>query len=683
MHLHLPLRTGLFYLLNYRGENGLTLAYNQLVELIRTFAQLGKADTAIAGGKGASLGEMTAAGIPVPEGFVVLAGAFEQFLHETDLAQEVDAILATVNKQEMHTVEHASEKIQALILAAPMPQDIAGEIKKSFEALGAAQVAVRSSATAEDSASAAWAGQLDSFLNTTGPEVLKNVQRCWSSLFTPRAIFYRFEKDMQLTKISVAVVVQKMVASESAGIAFSVHPVTEDPNQLVIEAGFGLGDKIVSGEVTPDSYVVEKEPRKVIDVNINQPSRVLNEAQINELSDLVIKIENHYDFPCDIEWAYTTGKFYILQSRPITTLGISRVATQAQPKEEDYLFMFEARGTTPIFEDFVSSFYMPSDSLTLVDNGTIRAYIAKKTVAYMGEEGLKRTPQEIREHIALLDGTIDSATKEFEQMLQTPLTKEKMLRAFELFADLCRQYKYFDSGFWEFAFKRAAGTPAHEGVALVQAYKNVAREKMNAVFFAGGYLNKLLDVLSVTHAVSRPDLEWYVRDEILALFDGKGTPQSTLDERKEAYVIHTQQAGCRMYAGRAAKDFFAAFYTPVTQAHGDLLVGETAHATGQTVRAKVRVINRDYTNLELVRAEMEDMEVGEVLVSQTTDPEMLPALKKASAAITDVGGMLSHTAITARELNIPCIVGVDNASKILRTGDLVEVDAQKGTVRIL
>ncbi len=197
------------------------------MELLRDFKELGKVDVGLAGGKGASLGEMTQAGIPVPPGFVVLSGSFEKFIEEAGLVAEIDAILDSVNHEEMHTVENASEKIQALILGADMPKDIAIAIKSSFKKLGAKYVAVRSSATAEDSSSAAWAGQLDSFLNTTEAKLLENVKCCWASLFTPRAIFYRFEKGLHAQKISVAVVVQKMVESEISGIAFSVHPVTQ------------------------------------------------------------------------------------------------------------------------------------------------------------------------------------------------------------------------------------------------------------------------------------------------------------------------------------------------------------------------------------------------------------------------------------------------------------------------
>lgn len=331
----------------------------------KNFTELNKGDSGIAGGKGASLGEMTQAGIPVPPGFVVLSDSFERFIEETDLVAEIDSILHSVNNKEIHTVENASEKIRALILNVEMPKDIADEISKSFKELNTKYVAVRSSATAEDGKDHAWAGQLESYLNTTEEDVLTKVKLCWSSLFTPRAIFYRFEKGLHDTKISVAVVVQKMVESEVSGIAFSVHPVTEDYNQLIIEAGFGLGEAIVSGSVTPDSYVVEKNPRNILDINISTQTRalhraekasaehgnnewvnipepkassqVLNKEQILELSEIILKIENHYGFPCDIEWAFETGKFYIVQSRPITTLAHKKITKQFKsPELQDF-----------------------------------------------------------------------------------------------------------------------------------------------------------------------------------------------------------------------------------------------------------------------------------------------------------------------------------------------------------
>jgi len=309
---------------------------------IRPFEQINKSDVAIAGGKGASLGEMTQAGIQVPPGFVLLADAFDRFIEETNLKQEIESQIARVNQDDMKSVENASSILRDVIHDTKMPEDLAIDLMAAFDQLGAEYVAVRSSATAEDSEIASWAGELDTFLNTTKESLLENVKKCWSSLFTPRAIFYRFEKNLHDSYVSVAVVVQKMVQSDVSGVAFTVHPVTEDYNQMIIEAALGLGEAIVSGQVTPDNYIIDKKEMMLLDVNVSeQHKRLVKKGESNEwealhergaaqklsgrkiieLSELCKKIEDHYGFPCDIEWAMEGDTFYITQSRPITTLG--------------------------------------------------------------------------------------------------------------------------------------------------------------------------------------------------------------------------------------------------------------------------------------------------------------------------------------------------------------------------
>ncbi len=310
---------------------------------IKFFKDITKKSVAEAGGKGASLGEMTKAGIPVPPGFVILASAFNRFLAETDLTQEVEALLKKVNYKDINSVDGASASIRALILKAAMPKDLQKDIVSDFRKLKTKFVAVRSSATAEDSSAASWAGELETYLNTTEASLLLNVKKCWSSLFTPRAIFYRNEKKLLKTAVSVAVVVQQMVDSEISGIAFTVHPVTKDRDQMIIEGGYGLGEAIVSGSITPDSYVLNKRNFSIIDINIAEQERQLLKGaaggvkwtavpktrrgrqklsglQIVQLAKICSGIEKHYKFPCDIEWAYVKGKFFITQSRPITTL---------------------------------------------------------------------------------------------------------------------------------------------------------------------------------------------------------------------------------------------------------------------------------------------------------------------------------------------------------------------------
>jgi len=371
-------------------------------KLIKTFKELTKKDVGIAGGKGASLGEMTnlrqssggqAISVLVPPGFVILAPAFDRFLIESpypkikkkyidksigeeNLNVAVEAELDKINYKDINSVDRASNVIRDLIHDAPMPKDLEKEIlveyyklsnrphptlpfarggeyakgisKKSLlltkEGVGwGLFVAVRSSATAEDSSVASWAGELETYLDTTEKKLLENVKKCWSSLFTPRAIFYRNEKKLLKTKVSVAVVVQTMIESEISGICFTVHPVTEDKNQMIIEAGWGLGEAIVSGSITPDSCVLDKRDFSIIDINISKQEKMINRKagggvktnivpkikqekqvltgkQIVELAKICVSIEKHYKKPQDIEWAYAKGKFYIVQSRLITTL---------------------------------------------------------------------------------------------------------------------------------------------------------------------------------------------------------------------------------------------------------------------------------------------------------------------------------------------------------------------------
>ncbi|MDO8435725.1 MAG: PEP/pyruvate-binding domain-containing protein [bacterium] len=312
------------------------------MNFIRFFKDVSKDDTELVGGKGASLGELTRAGIPVPPGFVITAEAYDRFLSEAHLHEDIYATLACVDSESTDSVTTASEKIRDAMHDSGMPADIEKEIMAAWKKLGSQLVAVRSSATAEDSSIASWAGELETYLNTSKKDLLNHIVQCWSSLFTPRAIFYRFEKQLGDVAVRVGVVVQAMVQSKVSGICFTVHPVTQDRSQMIIEAGWGLGEAIVSGQITPDSYIVDKTDDVLLDMTIAKQARRLERAdagcdwvkvplqqqekqklsgkEIIELAQLCKKIEQHYGSPQDIEWAHDGKQFYITQSRPITTL---------------------------------------------------------------------------------------------------------------------------------------------------------------------------------------------------------------------------------------------------------------------------------------------------------------------------------------------------------------------------
>jgi pyruvate,water dikinase len=320
------------------------------------FEEIRKTDTPLVGGKNASLGEMTNANIPVPPGFAITAHAYEHFITETGIAEKIYKTIADTvkNINDPKEYEEASKKIRALIGATKMPKELETEIIESYNQLDKktkqtnTYVAVRSSATAEDLPDASFAGQQETFLNTQGPkELITNTIRCWSSLFTPRAIFYRTEKGFKHEGVLISVGVQKMVNSKSAGVIFTINPVTGEPDQIVIEGNWGLGESVVSGAVTPDHFEIDKNTLRILARNIvkkpieyvkdpktgktthakvpadRQEAPCITDQEILKLAELAKRIDKHYGKPQDIEWAIDRDmKFpedvFIVQSRPET-----------------------------------------------------------------------------------------------------------------------------------------------------------------------------------------------------------------------------------------------------------------------------------------------------------------------------------------------------------------------------
>jgi pyruvate,water dikinase len=312
------------------------------------FKELNKGSLAEAGGKGANLGEMYQNGFPIPNGFVATSGAYYKHLEKNNLRQQMTDILENLDVSNQDRLVEASDKIKKLIIDAPMPEDVRQDIVRSYKELcdmdgKEVYVAVRSSATAEDLPTASFAGQQSTYLNIKGEQnVLQAVKECWASLFEPRAIFYRVENKFEHMKVGLSAVIQKMVQSEKAGVVFTVDPMYQDPDIISIETAYGLGEVVVSGQVTPDTYRVSKKDMKILDKSVvkqpwmlikiegkNKRVEIKDEAQGNQkLTDLEIidlakevkRIEDHYKFPQDIEYGFEKGNLYIVQSRPITTL---------------------------------------------------------------------------------------------------------------------------------------------------------------------------------------------------------------------------------------------------------------------------------------------------------------------------------------------------------------------------
>ncbi|MGC9200814.1 MAG: phosphoenolpyruvate synthase [Candidatus Aenigmatarchaeota archaeon] len=327
------------------------------MRFIKWLKELTKNDIPLVGGKAANLGEMFNANLPVPNAFVVTAEAYKEFLKKTKLKKKISEILKEIDYNDPKSLEEGTKKIRELIENAEIPEEIKNEIIKAYEELSKEYgkeeeyVAVRSSATAEDVPEASFAGQQLTLLNVKGKEnVVSAVKKCWASLFTPRATFYRHQKRFKHEKVYIAVPVQKQLGVLSkeeylqgkykAGIGFTIHPVSGEKNKIVIEASYGQGEAVVSGEVNPDTYVLDKESGKILEFHIGTKEKMkitkeegleeievpeemrkkacLTEDEINQLWQLAKKLEEHYNFPQDFEWASENGKIYLVQSRPVT-----------------------------------------------------------------------------------------------------------------------------------------------------------------------------------------------------------------------------------------------------------------------------------------------------------------------------------------------------------------------------
>lgn len=238
------------------------------------FDEISKDNISIAGGKGANLGEMTAAGIPVPPGFIVTANAYFDFLEKANLSDSIAQLLEQLDSNDNKELNRIAFEVKKLILDSTVPEKLAKQIKHAYNKLGRGLVAVRSSATAEDLPEASFAGQQSTFLNIEGgDEVVNAVLKCWASLFEPRAIYYREQQGFDHFKLGIAVPVQRMVQSKSSGVIFTIEPITSDPDKIILEAIYGLGEGLVSGEIKPDLYFVDKASLSIISKRISHQEK--------------------------------------------------------------------------------------------------------------------------------------------------------------------------------------------------------------------------------------------------------------------------------------------------------------------------------------------------------------------------------------------------------------------------
>ena len=682
------------------------------MEYTKKFSEMTSADVTDIGGKGASLIVLLQAGVPVPGGFFITTKVFDSFLETAGLAlfcnEQIESIVAGDSK----TIKATAKALQEKILSAQLPSNMVEEITMRVAALNVDRVAVRSSATVEDGEESSWAGQLDTFLCVSELDVVAMVRRCWASLFSSRALSYRIENGLQNKAISMAVVIQPMIAADKAGVVFTQHPISGTSDVMVIEAVYGLGEGLVSGELNPDSYTVHKKSRQIIEritptktkalrksnlsdngeyvawhsvAEVEGKAAVLTDDEIKQLTEQALSIEELFGHSCDIEWVFSGEQLYITQSRPVTTKVESTEALTNEPH-----------------------FFDKQISLTewLSNLGH------EKTAAHREEDNQKR------ERLAVLNDIIGipfdrpvqftltavvERTPDFISYFEQHKNNKCALRLIPTNSDLPKlrmrgmtvgevvqewlPQQEADPAFYRVDFVPHADTNywstifvVNEGGVRGEIIADT-HEKLTQGYFE--------DVEPITFTYDLEDKKW-----TLAPYDeGAKLHLMTLIEHlrvspKEQETIQVE------LQGTFTKGYLQGYFETVDTDQGlwfidyNRLLHEELPAQTSAVQKDSLVTGRcaspgDYKGVvEVVTDPAQcDFTPGAVLVCDMTSPLFLPLMQQAGAIVTNRGGITCHAAIVARELKKPCIVGTKNATEILKTGMEVEVNAGGGWVR--
>jgi phosphohistidine swiveling domain-containing protein len=674
-----------------------------------------------AGGKGASLARMRAAGLPVPGGFHVTTAAYRRFVDDNAIQPGILAALAGTDLANPNALEAASTAIRGLFNQGAIPADIAAAVTSAYAGLNGAAVAVRSSATAEDLPEASFAGQQETFLNVRGADaVLEAVRRCWASLWTARAISYRARQGISPESVALAVVVQALVPAEAAGILFTANPVTGDHSQAVISAAWGLGEAVVGGLVTPDTLTVDKTSGRVLDRQTadkqvmtvrtdagteEQPvpdalrlSPVLGDHAAAELTRLAVQIEALYGMPMDVEWALQEGAFAVLQARPVTALPPEPLRWDA-PSDDVWM-----RGGG--IAEFITEPVSPL-GITLVAPAIDRAnyelgkrygihdltqwpllhfvngYLYARLHPTPRPRHVVGLPRALRAHdrsLATWPAELDAYRQAVARLGQPPPAPDQRLQ--------------------RMAAERAAALAAIEGRVSPARYARFTRllaiardagcQREIAIFEFGlawrplrACLLELGARLAIAGALPAADsVFWLTADELRDATSRLDAGQPVAPMHEVAAARHAdwlRWQGVRpppVLPEGSKPVWWWKVITPVPEAEprieGEAITGLGVSSGQRTGVARVILTPDDFSRLQ----------PGEILVARLTTPAWTPLFAYAGAVVTDLGGPLSHSSIVAREYGIPAVTGTGCATRRIVDGQTVTVDGSAGTVAL-
>ena len=618
---------------------------------IMWFSEIRKSNLPEVGGKGANLGEMASVQFPIPGGFVVTSGAYFLFIRSNGIEKVIKEMTDGLDVENSDELAKASDMIKSRILGGEIPPQLRQDILDSYNKLQPGKepfVAVRSSATAEDLPEASFAGQQSTFLNVKGAsDCVQMTKECWASLFEPRSIYYRTTNKFDHLKVGLAAVVQIMVQSEKAGVMFTIDPMSQDRDKLVIDAAYGLGEVVVSGSVTPDHYVVNKNTLQIeskfiakqtwmitkmeeTNANVNireemQERQKLTDQQIIDLAKIGRRIEQHYGQPQDIEWAFSEGKMFIVQSRPVTTLRPDVMkgavdALAAIPK------MGEKPQEAKSQEQALSSLPTIQGAAPPVSSSPTRAEGLSGPLA--AERQVGASQMQIAKPMSAAVAVAKPAMQNVPQQKQYPQPPLAQARGGQWTQSTQPQQKQYPQPQQQGQQQQKQSYQQQQPQQQRQQYQ---QQKQN-------------------YPQSQP-----------AQNAQKAPEQKTSFSQSEKMPI-SAEGRSREPEERGGK----------MGATADKIIVRGLGSSPGMAMGKVVILSGP--------REIGKVQKGDVLVTDMTTPDFVPAMKKACAIVTNAGGMTCHAAIVSREMGIPCIVGTRNGTQIMKEGQLVTVDATRGIV---
>ena len=676
-------------------------------KFIYTLSEISSSDVDVAGGKGASLGELIRAGAPVPSGFVVASAAFSEAVRSGDHLQYLERVLRKVDQKQLEPKE-AADEISQHLRVVDISDQLSAAIEQSLEKLGAARVSVRSSATCEDGGASAWAGQLETYLDVSPEHVVSRVRDCWMSMLSPSALAYGAAHGYGAGQFAVAVVVQQMVASEVSGIGFSVHPVTQEPGIMLVEACLGLGEAIVSGRIDPDQYIIERESGDIVQSIVGRQReglfvehdeshaqwrelgelgsrRKLSDEQVVEYATMLSRIHEHYGRAMDTEWAIQDGRFRVLQARPITTLAEEYdqpLIDVSQP------WSLSVRRPFSLVEASIVTHWLDTrhagESLGLHIDRQLAIQDEDGIVQLLvGEQAAKKAADHVSDLLQndrpqLLD--ILSRGRALYQEAEA-----RLQRGADAFGDLEEAVNYFAD-----VAQHTTAFPAWVLITYEQQksddpeVRRMAEELRSRTMYPAIERSIIEPIVAdmtrgigfsspseAAHVVTWSELRGGDMDRdtlearLQAVRSGRRFVFQTIDgDDQVCFVSQTGYLLMRLAAPRQI----------VPNSNERQLTGQAAWPGTYQGRARV-ILSPDVVGQEF--------EEGEVLVSIQSSPALMPFLERCGAIVTDDGGIACHAAIIARELRKPTLIGTGKATSTIQTGDLVEVDSYAQTVRVL